>query len=538
MNKELRHKFNLNQWKNTEDVIDWLKRINEKHLCKFIIIDIKDFYPSIKESLLKQSLDFAEKYIKVSTEDKSILKHARKSLLFSKQQTWIKKESVLFDVTMGAYDDPEVCEHVRIFILHQLSRIYSKNNIGLYRDDGLAVLNNISGPQAEKIKKHFQNIFRKNNLNIIVKCNLKIVDYLDVTLNLSDGSYKPFHKPNSEINYIHRESNHPPTIIKQLPLSVESRLSKLSSDENVFIQAASVYQEALKRAGYNHKLKYNNNDKYNSNNNNNQRICNSNDTKNDNYNNNKFKFNHNDKWDNHNNNNKYNFNSYENKDINDNNNNKIKFYSNDNRGNNNNNNNHNSNSNENSDNIKNKHTTTTTTTTNNNNNNNMDSNYNNNPRKRNRNIIWFNPPFSKNVATKIGRYFLNLPDKHFPQDHKFHKIFNRNNIKVSYSCMSNIKSAINSHNRKILQSPVNNQSRTCNCINKTACPLQEKCLSGITLYQADISSENFQTKIYYGISETKFKTRYSNHKKSFNHEKHKSDTQLSNELWKIKPSKE
>ena len=68
---------------------------------------------------------------------------------------------------------------------------------------------------------------------------------------------------------MHRESNHPPTIIKQLPLSVESRLSKLSSDENIFIQAASVYQKVLKRAGYNHKLKYNKSDKCNSNNNNN-----------------------------------------------------------------------------------------------------------------------------------------------------------------------------------------------------------------------------------------------------------------------------
>ena len=216
---------------------------------------------------------------------------------------------------MGAYDGAEVCELVGFFNLHQLSRVYNNNNIGLYRDDSLAVFKNISGTQAEKIKKHFQNIFRKNNLNIIVKCNLKVVDYLDVTLNLSDGLCKPFHKPNSEINYIHRASNHPPTIIKQLPLSVESRLSKLSSDENVFILAASVYQEALKRAGYNHKLKYKNSDKYNSNNNNNQHICNSNDTKNDNnYDNNKFKFDHNDKWDKDNNNNKDNFNGYENED--------------------------------------------------------------------------------------------------------------------------------------------------------------------------------------------------------------------------------
>ena len=63
-------------------------------------------------------------------------------------------------------------------------------------------------------------------------------------------------------------------------------------------------------------------------------------------------------------------------------------------------------------------------------------------------------------------------------------------------------------------------------------------MSKNTPYQVDISSENFQTKIYYEISETKIKTRYLNHKKSFNHEKHKNDTQLSNELWKIKASKE
>ena len=85
MNKELRHNFNLNQWKNTEDAIDWFKNINEKQLCKFVIFDIKDYYPSIKESLLKEPLDFAEKYIKVSTEDKAIIRHVKKSLLFKRQ---------------------------------------------------------------------------------------------------------------------------------------------------------------------------------------------------------------------------------------------------------------------------------------------------------------------------------------------------------------------------------------------------------------------------------------------------------------------
>ena len=90
------------------------------------------------------------------------------------------------------------------------------------------------------------------------------------------------------------------------------------------------------------------------------------------------------------------------------------------------------------------------------------------------------------------------------------------------------------HNRKILHPSVNNRSRTPNCINKTDCPLQAKCLSKNTLYQTDINSENFQMKIYYSISETKFKTIYLNHKKSFNHKKPKNDMQLSSELWKIK----
>ena len=49
VNRELRHKFNLKQWKNTDDVIDWFKSINEKQLCKFFVFDIKNYYPSIKE---------------------------------------------------------------------------------------------------------------------------------------------------------------------------------------------------------------------------------------------------------------------------------------------------------------------------------------------------------------------------------------------------------------------------------------------------------------------------------------------------------
>ena len=154
-----------------------------------------------------------------------------KFLLFNGQQVWIKKKGGLFDVIMGAFGGAEVCEAVGSFLLCQLSKNYNKKDIGLYRDDGLAIFKNVSGSKAEKIKKDIQKLFKDNHLNITIQCNLKIVNYLDVTFNLSNATYRPFCKPNNEIAYIHKESNHPPSILRQIPLSIESRLSKHSSNE-------------------------------------------------------------------------------------------------------------------------------------------------------------------------------------------------------------------------------------------------------------------------------------------------------------------
>ena len=77
--------------------------------------------------------------------------HARKSLIFDNNGTWIKKEGGLFDVTMGACDGAEVCELVGTYLLSLIAEKYSKNQIGLYRDDGLAIFKNTSGPKNEKI---------------------------------------------------------------------------------------------------------------------------------------------------------------------------------------------------------------------------------------------------------------------------------------------------------------------------------------------------------------------------------------------------
>ena len=78
--------------------------------------------------------------------------HSRKSLLFNNGDAWIKKDNSSFGVTIS-YDGAEVCELVGLFILNGLGNTYGKENIGLYRDDGLAVFKNITEPQADSRRR-------------------------------------------------------------------------------------------------------------------------------------------------------------------------------------------------------------------------------------------------------------------------------------------------------------------------------------------------------------------------------------------------
>ena len=66
-----------------------------------------------------------------------------------------------------------------------------------------------------------------------MKKHTKTVNYLDVPLNLENSTYHPYQKENNQIKYIYTESDHPPSIIKQLPISIESRVSSLSSSEEI-----------------------------------------------------------------------------------------------------------------------------------------------------------------------------------------------------------------------------------------------------------------------------------------------------------------
>ena len=141
INSSLQNLIKVNQWKDTREVIEWFKNITNKQKHKFIVFDIKDFYPTITKDLLTKCLKFAKEKVQMSNDDKKIIYHARKSLLFNEESTWMKKDG-LFDVTMGAYDGAEVCELVGTFLLDKVSEKYEKSSIGLYRYDGLPVFKN------------------------------------------------------------------------------------------------------------------------------------------------------------------------------------------------------------------------------------------------------------------------------------------------------------------------------------------------------------------------------------------------------------
>ena len=88
---------------------------------------------------------------------------------------------------MGSYDGAEVCELVRLYILQKLTTAFPNGNIGLYRDNGLAAFRRTSARSLDNARKDFSKILEELGLQITAQSNLKIVNYLDVTLNLSTG---------------------------------------------------------------------------------------------------------------------------------------------------------------------------------------------------------------------------------------------------------------------------------------------------------------------------------------------------------------
>ena len=423
----LRRVITLPLWDNSKSVINWFKGIADKRACRFTQFDLVDFYPSITRPLLIKALNFARSVTTITDSDINIILHARKSLLFSDGATWVKKNGdELFDVPMGAFDGAELCMIIGAYILDSLNKEFPFLIGGLYRDDGLILTRGMSGHELDRFRKDLIVFFRHMDLGVIVDTNLSIVNFLDVTLDLEADKFRPYRKPNDNLFYINRLSNHPPCIIENLVPNISKRISSLSADEATFNSASSYYNEALSRSGFTDRIQ-------------------------------------------------------------------------------------------------------------------LESSYSTrsaNRRARYRKVLWFNPAYSLSVRTNIGKEFLNLVSLHFPSGHKYHKIFNRGTLKVSYSCTKNFASSISQLNAmKLAERAPKDKDPGCNCMDPSNCPLEGKCLTRGVVYRAKVQVDNAHTfKTYVGLTCNSFKSRFYGHKNSFKHIDKKSSTSLSKYIWFLKNS--
>ena len=148
-------------------------------------------------------------------------------------------------------------------------------------------------------------------------------------------------------------------------------------------------------------------------------------------------------------------------------------------------------------------------------------------RSRKRKVTYYNPPYNAAVTNNVGKEFLKLIDKHFPTNSKYHQIFNRNTIKVSYSCLPNMKKVISGHNSSLLKTkPEENESKICNCRMECPLPSNNECRSACVIYKATVTTAN-ATKSYIGSTESDIKLRIANHNQSFRNKKLRYATRLS-----------
>ena len=135
------------------------------------------------------AISFTKSSANITEQDLFIIMQSRKTLLFQNSEPWVKElGNENFDVLMGCYDGVELCELVGSFILNKLTSIDNKSDIGLYHDAGLGIFYNVSKPEIRSKRKAIVKIFKGRGLSITIQCNLKTVDFLDLTFDLDNNA--------------------------------------------------------------------------------------------------------------------------------------------------------------------------------------------------------------------------------------------------------------------------------------------------------------------------------------------------------------
>ena len=97
----------------------------------------------------------------------------------------------------------------------------------------------------EKLRQRIIRIFGDQGLKITIEIGLTRVNFLDITLDLETGLYKPYRKPGDKPLYVSAHSNHPPQILKNIPAGIERRISDNSSNQEIFEAAIQPFQSEM-----------------------------------------------------------------------------------------------------------------------------------------------------------------------------------------------------------------------------------------------------------------------------------------------------
>ena len=165
------------------------------------------------------------------------------------------------------------------------------------------------------------------------------------------------------------------------------------------------------------------------------------------------------------------------------------------------------------------------------------SNHSTRKKNRKRNITWFNPPFSLNVKSNVGKEFLKLIETAFPPSNPLHKLFTRQTLKLSYRCMPNMAQAISRHNALLLKGDQQTARHLpCNCMAGVAtCPVQGRCQQTGVVYKATVTETGTRNvNTYIGMTGRRFKDRWQEHKHDFISVKGKEKSKLSTHIWEVK----
>ena len=142
---------------------------NKKQLS-YLTFYIVDFNPSIADNLLTKTHKWAQRYHYITVTEFETIMHARRTIQYDhKGNDWTKKDSKYhFDVSMGANDGAEICFLIGLSKLTEFHKNIDFTNVGLYRDDGLAVIRSTSGSSLDRNRKKLISFYQDNEVKITV----------------------------------------------------------------------------------------------------------------------------------------------------------------------------------------------------------------------------------------------------------------------------------------------------------------------------------------------------------------------------------